>query len=71
MAANRPWLAADVVVVPGAQHPLPKHPKKLFPKFDPNNDITPKDHIKHSCFPLGYWMCNMKMWSVDYFLILL
>ena len=46
MAANRPWLAADVVAVHGAQHPLPKHPEKLLPKFDPDNDITPTDHIK-------------------------
>ncbi|CAF4140590.1 unnamed protein product [Adineta steineri] len=46
MAANRPWLAADVVAVPGAQHPLPKHPSKLLPKFDPDNDITPEDHIR-------------------------
>ena len=46
MATNRPWLAMEVVVVVGAQHPLPKHPDKLLPKFDPDNDITPKDHIK-------------------------
>ena len=46
MAANRPWLAADVVVVLRAQHPLPKHPEKLLPKFDLDNDIKPKDHIK-------------------------
>ena len=46
MAANKPWLAVDVIAVLGAQHPLPKHPKKLLPKFDPDNDITPEDHIK-------------------------
>ena len=46
MAANRPWLVTDVVAVPGAQHPLPKHPEKLFPKFDPDNDITLEDDIK-------------------------
>lgn len=46
MAANRPWLAMDVIVVHGAQHPLPKHPKKLLPKFDLDNDITPEGHIK-------------------------
>jgi hypothetical protein len=46
MAANKPWLAMDVVTVPEAQHPLPKHPEKLLPKSDPNNDITPEDHIK-------------------------
>ena len=41
MASNRPWLTMDVVAVLGAQHPLPKHPEKLLPKFDPDNDITP------------------------------
>jgi hypothetical protein len=33
----RPWLDQDVVVVPGAQHPLPKHPEKWIPKFDPDS----------------------------------
>ena len=46
MAANRPWQAVDVVVVPGAQHPLPKHLEKLLPKFDPDNDVTLEDHIQ-------------------------
>ena len=46
MAAKRPWLAVDVIVVPGIQHPLPKHPENFLPKFDPNNDVTPKYHIK-------------------------
>ena len=46
MATYRPWLSIDVVAVPGPQHLLPKHPKKILPKFDPDNDVTPKDHIK-------------------------
>jgi hypothetical protein len=46
MAANRPSLAVDSIVVHGIQHPLPKHPQKLLPKFDPDNDVTPEDHIK-------------------------
>ncbi|CAF4261820.1 unnamed protein product, partial [Adineta steineri] len=46
MATNIPWLVTDVVVVPGAQHPLPKHLEKLLPKLDPDNDITLEDHIK-------------------------
>ena len=41
MAVNRPWLAADSIVVPDAQHPLPKHLENLLPKFDPDNDVTP------------------------------
>ena len=46
MVANRPWLAADAIPVPGAQHPLPKHPEKILPKFDRDNDVTLEDHIK-------------------------
>ena len=46
MAANRPWLATKAIVVPGIQHPLPKHPENILPKFDPDNDVTPEDDIK-------------------------
>ncbi|CAF4463116.1 unnamed protein product, partial [Adineta steineri] len=46
MAAKRLWSAVDAIAIPGAQHPLPKHPEKLLPKFHPDNDITPEDHIK-------------------------
>ena len=46
MAENRPWLAVDAVALPEIQHSFPKHPKKLLPKFDPDNDVSPKDHIK-------------------------
>jgi hypothetical protein len=33
----RPWLDQDVVAIPGPQHPLPKHPEKWLPKFDPDS----------------------------------
>jgi hypothetical protein len=46
MEANQPWLVVDAIVVPGGQHPLPKHPKKLLPRFDPDNDVLLEDHIK-------------------------
>ena len=39
IAANIPWLAANVIVVPRIQHPFPKHPKCFLPKFDPDNDV--------------------------------
>ena len=32
-----PWLRTSVVVVPGIQHPFPKHSDKLLPKFNPDN----------------------------------
>ena len=46
MAVDRPWLSTNAIMVPGAQHPLLKHPEKLLPKFDPVNDVTLEDHIK-------------------------
>jgi hypothetical protein len=42
----RPWLDQDVVAVPGAEHPLPKHPEKWLPKFDPDEKQIAEDHIK-------------------------
>jgi hypothetical protein len=46
MASNRPWLATNSIMVLGTKHPLPKHPENHLPKFDLNNDVTPKDHVK-------------------------
>jgi hypothetical protein len=45
MKANQPWLYTDAIAVLGAQHPFPKHPENIFPKFDPDNDFSPEDHI--------------------------
>jgi hypothetical protein len=46
---TRPWLDQDVVAIPGPQHPLPKHPEKWLPKFDPDSKQIVEDHIKNSC----------------------
>jgi len=43
---TRPWLNQDVVAIPRPQHPLPKHPKKWLPKFDPDSKKIAEDHIK-------------------------
>ena len=45
MATNQPWLTINSLAIHGPQNPLPKHPEKLLPKFDPENDILPEDHI--------------------------
>ena len=45
MAANPWWVTINALSIPGPQNPLPKHPKKLFPKFYPDDDIIPKVHI--------------------------
>jgi hypothetical protein len=42
----RPWLDQDAVSVPGPQHPLPKHPEKWLPKFDPDSKQIVEYHIK-------------------------
>jgi hypothetical protein len=42
---NQPWLAEDVVVVPGRVHNIPRHPEKLLPRYDPENLGLPEDHI--------------------------
>jgi hypothetical protein len=54
----RPWLDQDVVAVPGAQHPLPKHLEKWLPKFDPDSKQIAEDHIKN--FMLAIRLCNVE-----------
>ncbi|CAF4208609.1 unnamed protein product, partial [Adineta steineri] len=45
MVANPWWLTINALVIPVPQNPLPKHPEKLLPKFDLDDDILPKNHI--------------------------
>jgi hypothetical protein len=43
----RPWRDQDAVAIPGPQHPLPKHPEKWLPKFDPDSkQISRTSHQK-------------------------
>ena len=58
METNRPWLVVDPIAVPGAQRPLPKHPEKLLPKFDPDSDVTHEDHKKQ--FILSLLLMNVQ-----------
>ena len=46
MEANPWWLTIDSLAILGPLNPLPKHPKKLLPKFDPDDDISLESHIK-------------------------
>ena len=59
MVANRPWFDVHSITVPGAQHPLPKHPKKLLLKCDPDIDVSPKDHIKQ-------FMLSLRLMDVEH-----
>lgn len=49
LGALPPWLAQDVVAVPGQQHALPKNAERVLPKFDPEWGDTVDNHI-HSFF---------------------
>ena len=46
MVAYKPWLTIDYIDIPGPTHPFPKNPEKFLPKYDPDDDILPKYHIK-------------------------
>ena len=39
------WLRTTVVVVPGVQHPLPKHLGKIISKFNLDNKEPSKVHV--------------------------
>ena len=41
-----PWLIIVAVVVPGVQHPLPKHSDKILPKFYPDDKELAKVHVE-------------------------
>ena len=60
----RPWLDQDVVVILGAQHPLPKHLEKWLPKFDPDSKQIVEDHIKK--FMLAIRLRNVEHEDVVY-----
>jgi hypothetical protein len=43
---NQPWLVPDIFVVPREVHDMPKHPKKVFPIFNPDKKDYVEDNIK-------------------------
>ena len=40
-------------------HPLPKHPKRLFPKYDPNDGVFLEYHVKQ-------FMISLNLMNVEY-----
>ena len=58
MAANPRWLTINPLSISGPQNDLPKNPEKLLPKFDPDDDILPEDHINK--FNLNLNLMNVK-----------
>ena len=42
----QPWLLHDTLTIPGRQHCLPKHPKKLLPRYNPNSKESAEDDIQ-------------------------
>ena len=53
MEANPWWLTINALANLGPQNPLPKHPEKLLPKFDPDDDILPETHINKFMFSMN------------------
>lgn len=45
-ANNQPWLLQDALEIPGRQHCLLRHQKKLLPKFNPDSKEPVEDHIQ-------------------------
>jgi hypothetical protein len=45
-------------VVPGVVHPLPKHPEKFLPKFDPDKKDSTEDHIKKFMLVVNIVKCR-------------
>jgi hypothetical protein len=56
---GKPWLDQDVVAIPRAQHPLPKHPEKWLPNFYPDSKQIAEDHIKK--FMLAIRLPNVEL----------
>lgn len=44
---TRPWTNPGVVVMPAPLSQLPTHPKKWFPKFNPDIGILEEEHINN------------------------
>ena len=64
MVANQPWITINVLGIPGSQNALPKSLEKLLPKFDPDKDVLPEDHIKQ--FMLALRLMNVEYEDVVY-----
>jgi hypothetical protein len=59
MVAYKPCLTIDVITIPGPTHPFPKNLQKFLPKYDPDNDVLPKYHIKQ-------FMDTLNLMNVDH-----
>lgn len=53
METHQPWLTINALAIPGHENHLTKHPEKFLPKFDPDKDILPEDHIKQFMLALN------------------
>lgn len=45
--AQRPWTNPGAIQMVGPLHPLPAHPEKWFPKFNPNDGLPTEEHINN------------------------
>jgi hypothetical protein len=46
MEGYKPWLTIDAIPIPDPTHPLPKKAQKFLPKYDHDDDVSSKHHIK-------------------------
>lgn len=58
VAQRLPWLSQDAVAILGVAHDFPKSLEKFQPKFDPEKDDSPEDHIKK--FMLSLCLMNVQ-----------
>lgn len=50
---NKTWMAQDTLTIPRDAHPLPRHPEKILPKFEPEKKELVEDHIHKFMLALG------------------
>jgi hypothetical protein len=55
------WLVPNEVFVHGILHDMPKHPEKLFLKFDPDRKDSAKDHVKKFLLPVRLQKFSMRI----------
>jgi hypothetical protein len=59
METNHPWFSINALSIPSRHNSLPKYPEIFLPKFDPDKDILPEDHIKK-------FMCDLNLMNVQH-----
>ena len=59
METLKPWLTIDVISIPSTSNPFPKHLEKFLPKYDLDDGVLPRYHIKQ-------FMNALKLMNVEH-----